>query len=260
LGGALSIIDKYDTLSSYFGMKIEPTGDEDPFGLRRAAQGIVEVTWDFKKPLFLKQLWQARICMEPFTSLKPQESESIGKRLNSYILERLYTFEWAKKDAKNTAVPGRDVVDAVLSSKTDDLLDVMVRIQALSRMDGKKALLHSAKIVERTHNILKSASLKQDEVKEELLQEQAEKELWQTCKAQKDKIVGLIEKKAYAEATESYAEAFYNVLHDFFESVMVNVKEEGLQQNRLALMRTINALYTHRIADLSKLFCLQNQK
>ncbi|MBI3088097.1 MAG: glycine--tRNA ligase subunit beta [Candidatus Omnitrophica bacterium] len=244
VGSALALLDKYDTLSSYFAIGIEPTGDQDPFGLRRAAQGVVEVAWAVRKPLPIDRLGG-------------------GPRIRAYLAERLYTFAWpapasAASPERSEGMPPRDLIDAVLSSPWDDLVDAMERIRHLRQLDGNQTLLRAAKVVERTTNILKGASLKQDRVDPSRFQEPLERELWQRYDAQKDRIGELIRGRAYAEATKAYGETFFEPLHEFFERVMVNVQDEALQQNRLALMNAIKVLYTDHVADLSKLAILQS--
>ena len=73
-------------------------------------------------------------------------------------------------------------------------------------------------------------------------------------------VAALADRKAYAEATIRFGELFFEPLHQFFDRVLVNVKDEALQQNRLALMQAINTLYTDRVADLSKLTLLQHRE
>jgi glycyl-tRNA synthetase beta chain len=189
--------------------------------------------------------------MEPFYAMPPKKVQVIGSRIQRYLLERLYTFSWP------APAPSSDLIDAVLSSPCDDLVDVMDRITGLQQLDGKHTLYRAAKVIERTRNILKGASLRQADVDPARFQEPLEHQLWERYAAQKDHVLRLIQGKAYADATAAYGEAFFEVLHEFFERVMVNVEDEALQQNRLALMRAINALYTERIADLSNLAILQ---
>ena len=153
--------------------------------------------------------------------------------------------------------PSRALIDAVLSSPWEDLVNVMDRILALRQMDGKPTLLRAAKVVERTHNILKSATLKQGDVDPGRFQEPLERQLWDRYQQNRERVLHLIRSRSYAEATAAYGETFFDPLHAFFERVMVNVNEEAVQQNRLALMKAINVLYTEHIADLSKLVILQ---
>ena len=251
LGSALSILDKYDTLAYYFSQNIQPTGDQDPFGLRRAAQGIVETGWSQHLPIPLIQLFMEWQANTPSAHGKADTE----KRVRDYILDRLYTFDWPKP------VPSRDLIDAVLTSPCDDPVDAMDRIQQLQQLDGNHALLKAAKVIERTANILKGSKIQPNaKVEQERLQEPLEQQLWQRYNQHEDRIKQLITNKSYGDATKVYSEAFYDVLHEFFANVMVNVQDPLLQQNRLALMKIINTLYTDRIADLSKLTILQKEQ
>ncbi len=248
IGQALSILDKYDTLASYFSIGIEPTGDQDPFGLRRAAQGIVEVAWSLHRSLPLSKA---------FHNLPKDALRSAEERVQRYLLERLYTFEWPRRDG----APGRDVIDAVLASQPDDLVEAMDRIVSLTRLNGNRALLKAAKVVERTANILKGAAkIPTAEPDPSRFQDPLEGKLWNLLSARKQAIGALIANKSYGEATTLYGEVFFEPLHEFFAKVMVNVEDPQIQQNRLALMRSINALYTDRVADLSKLTILEKGK
>ena len=109
-------------------------------------------------------------------------------------------------------------------------------------------------IAERTHNILKAAKVScEGDVDEGLLAEDPEKRLWEKYIAAAPGIEGLINSKNYNKATEMYAEAFYEVLHTFFDKVLVNVDDERLKINRLTIIRKVNTLYGLRVADLSKI-------
>ena len=250
VGSALAILDKYDTLASYFSVGIQPTGDQDPFGLRRAAQGVVEVAWAVHRPLPLSQLFDTWRTLAPFATGKAEAAD----RIRGYILERLYTFAWPKP------VPATDCIDAVLASPCDDLIDAMERIIALQRLSGHPGLRKAAKVIERTHNILKGAEHAPGSVQTGLLHEAPERALWDIYERHKTGVEQLIHQRRYDQATTSFGDAFYEPLHTFFDKVLVNVPDEALQRNRLALMRAINTLYTDRVADLSKLTLLQHEE
>ncbi|PIQ83702.1 MAG: glycine--tRNA ligase subunit beta [Candidatus Omnitrophica bacterium CG11_big_fil_rev_8_21_14_0_20_63_9] len=251
LGGALSIIDKYDTLAGYFSIGIQPTGDQDPFGLRRAAQGIVEVAWSVHRPLRLDALLKTRATLKPFGANAQADAAAIGRGIRQYLVDRLYTFAWPKP------APSVDCIDAVLASPGDDLIDLMDRIRMLQQLYGHPALLKAAKVIERTRNILKGASVSQRDVDPAHLKEAPERTLWDLYQQQHGRVAELAQRKSYADATRLFGEQFFEPLHAFFDHVLVNVPEEPLKQNRLALMRAIHQLYTDRIADLSKLSILQ---
>ncbi len=253
IGSALAILDKFDTLTSYFALGIAPTGDQDPFGLRRAAQGIVEVAWKVHRPLPLAALFHTSSSLEPLRSAKPAESAGVVQRVQRYLFERLYSFAWP--------VPvSNDCIDAVLASAGDDLIDAMDRILILQQLAGHPGLLKAAKVIERTRNILRGAKLSQPQVDPARLKEAPEQQLWDVYRTNQSRLAGLTQQRAYAEATTLFGELFFEPLHRFFDQVLVNVPDEPLQQNRLALMKAIHTLYTERIADLSKLTLLQREE
>jgi len=253
IGGGLAIVDKYDTLTSYFGLGLMPTGDQDPFGLRRAAQGIVEAAWKVHRPLPLSPLLRVRGSLPPFRTGPPKDVAAVGHQLQRYLFERLYTFAWP-------APVSTDCIDAVLAVPCDDLVDVMDRIASLQRLSGHPSLLKAAKVIERTRNILRSVALRQPDVDPTRFQEPLERQLWEVYRANEERVVGLTQQKSYTEATTLFGELFFEPLHAFFDRVLVNAPEETLQQNRLALMRAIHTLYTERVADLSKLTILQQRE
>ena len=183
-----------------------------------------------------------------------KERNCLKPRIQHYILERLYTFAWPKP------APAPDYIDAVLAGPRDDLVDVMDRIRSLRQLAGDPALLRAAKVIERTHNILRGAPLRQPQVDPSRLQEPLEQRLWELYRTHQEEIARLMHDRSYQEATTRYGNVFFEPLHEFFDRVLVNVPDEALQQNRLALMKAINALYTGQIADLSKLTILNREQ
>jgi glycyl-tRNA synthetase beta chain len=249
IGSALAILDKYDTLASYFAIGIEPSGDQDPFGLRRAAQGIVEVAWLIRRPLPLSALHRAWADASP---LGRERAAATHPKMHRYILERLYTFAWPKP------APGADYIDAVLAGPCDDVFDAMQRVAMLHRLAREPGLRKAAKVIERTRNILKGTDRKDVGVQVDLLREEPERALWQAYEQHKSRVEQLSGQRLYDQATTVFGEAFYEPLHTFFDKVLVNAPDEALRRNRLALIRAIHTLYTDRIADLSKLTLLQH--
>ena len=247
IGRALALLDKYDTLASYFSVGIEPTGDQDPFGLRRAAQGLVDITWAARRPLPWARLFAAWAPLAPFA----RRGTEANTRLRRYVLERLYTFPWP------APAPSPDYLEAVLAGPCEDLLDVMHRIQHLWTLRQDPVLLKAAKVIERTRNILKGAASSTSPVDPTRFVDPLEQALWARYGQVQPRLAQLLDAHAYGEATTAFGEAFFQPLHDFFERVLVNAPEESLKQNRIALMRAIHSLYTDRVADLSKLTVLQ---
>ena len=78
-----------------------------------------------------------------------------------------------------------------------------------------------------------------------------EKKLFNVLEGVESKVGVHVEARRYDEATREYAKGFYQLIHQYFEEVMVNVDDEAVRKNRHAFMNRINRLYTSRIADLS---------
>jgi glycyl-tRNA synthetase beta chain len=252
----LALIENYDTVSSYFGIGIEPSGHADPFGLRRCAQAILEIArlLDSKHPLSLNTLFKARAQFPPFKDSK--SSEELCQRISTYLRERFYSL------SSPMFHPSHELISAVLAGPHDDLVDIFERLNSLFQLERIQdaRLLKAAKVIERTRNILKGAPPRQRTVDSSRLQEPLERKLWDLYNREGNEVVDLAEKKSYVEATDLFGALFFDPLHAFFDRVLVNVPEEPLRENRLALMQAINTLYTERIADLSKLTVVQQRE
>jgi glycyl-tRNA synthetase beta chain len=192
--------------------------------------------------------------MPPFLNAQPKVIAAAGARVQQYLFERLNTFAWP------SPTPTPDCIAAVLSISCTDLIDAMDRIVSLQRLSGQAGLLKAAKVIERTHNILKGSALRQTQVDPARLQEPLERRLWEVYSLHQEEIARLTRDRSYAEATTRFGDVFFEPLHEFFDRVLVNVPDEALQQNRLALMKAINTLYTDAIADLSKLTVLHREE
>ncbi|HEX9780758.1 MAG TPA: glycine--tRNA ligase subunit beta [bacterium] len=263
IGRALALLDKYDTLTGYFGIGKEPTGDQDPFGLRRAAQGIVEIAWLTGRPLPLDALFAARSRMRPFEGLDEARTADIGRRVHTYLLERLYTFAWPAREGERAhrAAPSADCIDAVIrNGPRHDLADAMTRIRMLQDLYRDPDLLKAAKVIERTANILKAAPVALGPVEAARLDAPEERALWDVFEAERGAFAALADGRRYGEATRRFGRAFHRVLHEFFARVLVNVPDEPVRRNRLSLLKAIHALYTDRVADLSKLSIVQHEE
>ena len=184
----------------------------------------------------------------------PYKPEELRKKVINYIKERL---EFLALDTKPI-----ELKQAVLKSDCNDVVGVFKRVEALSEISAEKYFLKAAKVCERTSNILKGAKdegvitdcpRQINDVKEELLKEDLEKEVWGLYTANSAAIKNLIKEERYKEATKAYGEAFFEVLHRFFDNVLVNAEDSALRENRLAMMQAINKLYTNDVADLAML-------
>ncbi len=243
---AVSLADKLDTLAGYFAIGQEPTGSRDPFGLRRAAQGVIRLLLDFWKPV----AGQARPSLVTLTErailghqtrLGPVP-EAAAERLLSFLRERL---EFVLVSRGFPADEVAAVVGTAEALAVEDPFDCLVRLRALHRVrsEAREDFAHLAAAFKRAKNILASAPDRG--VKPELFREAAEREL--------DRAVAALEGKDgdYETRLRSLA-ALRGPVDRFFEDVLVMAEEPEVRDNRLGLLARALSLF-YRIADISKL-------
>ncbi len=248
-GAILAISDKIDNVVGFSGMggnwnQVKISGSLDPFGTRRNAFGIIKIIKDKSFRLNLDELIKKGI--ELYGTKIKWDTVKFKNQIINYIKDRI---DFLMGDIKPP-----ELKKAVLESGSFDIADIFKRQEALAEIKNKTYFLEAAKVVERTSNILKGAkNEKIGSVNEKLFKEDLERKVWGVYLNSKDKILSLINQGQYKDATEEYARAFYAVLHDFFDKVLVNAEDPTLRLNRLSMMRAVNLLYTERVADLARL-------
>jgi len=243
-GAILAISDRIDNIVGLLGSGIEPKGSFDPFGIRRNSQGLIQILNHKSLRLELSSLIKKAI--EAYKGKLKISQGELEKKVINYIKERL---EFLAPDTKPI-----ELKQAVLKSDCNDIVGVFKRVKALSEISAERYFLKAAKVCERTSNILKGAKGENiDAVNESLLKEDLEKEVWRAYTTNSVAIKNLIKEERYKEATKAYGEAFFETLHRFFDNVLVNTEDNALRENRLAMMRVINELYTNDVADLAML-------
>ncbi|MFC1666248.1 glycine--tRNA ligase subunit beta [Candidatus Omnitrophota bacterium] len=244
-GAILAISDKIDNLVGFCGVNIEKiSGSFDPFGIRRNALGLIRIIEKKSFVLMLDELIEKAI--ELYGAKINVDAVKFKQQTVGYIKDRI--------DFLMGDVRPLELKRAVLDSGSFDIAQIFKRKKALMEIRKEKYFLEAAKVVERTSNILKGAKKEKiGEVDESLFKEDLERAVWKAYLDSKGKIQDLISKEKYKEATKEYAQAFFKVLHDFFDKVLVNVDNGTLRLNRLAMMKTINRLYAESVADLALL-------
>ncbi len=241
VGDIVSIADKMDTIVGCFSVGLVPTGTADPFGLRRQALGIIRIILEKEYTLSLVELIeksgeQLKEKMErPFTEMKTDILDFFRIRYQNFLLDKGYPF---------------DVIEAVLSTSFDQLLDVQRRIDALKEAKEWKDFESIVIGFKRAMNILKGAPSGKG-INPSLFSEPAEKNLYQAFVDAKGKIDQLLNQKDYAASLLEMTQ-MKKPIDDFFDGVMVMVEDEAIRNNRLALLDAIGRLFL-RFADFSKL-------
>jgi glycyl-tRNA synthetase beta chain len=238
-GVAVALADKLETLAGLFSIGQLPTGDKDPFALRRHALGIVRMLVEKDLPLKLDELIAQSL------GLFPQAPKETAAQLADFIFDR---FAGSLREQGYSA----QEVDAVLALRPQRLGDVAKRLQAVRAFAALPEAPALAAANKRIGNILKKAEGTVDaQVSESLLREQAEKALYQATRELGPLARSKFESGDYTGSLQTLA-ALRAPVDAFFDDVMVNAEEADLRRNRLGLLATLHGAM-NRVADLSRL-------
>jgi len=248
VGQVLAVADRLDTLAGIFLLGKKPTGNRDPFGLRRAALGVVRILIEKKLDLDLSEAIIAATVQQPITT---EDRNDNREALHEYIIDR---FQGYIVDGNNAFTP--DMFDAVKHRRPTSLVDFHARLQAVAefaRLDAAGGLAAASK---RTANLLRKADLSVGDgthltVDSAMLQDDAERVLYHALQAAQKDVAPLIAGRFYSDALGRLAE-LRTPVDAFFDGVMVMVDDEDLQKNRLALLIELRSLFLG-VADISSL-------
>ncbi|MDH5393220.1 MAG: glycine--tRNA ligase subunit beta [Gammaproteobacteria bacterium] len=240
-GQILSVSDKLDTLLGIFAIGQKPTGEKDPFALRRATLGVLRIMIEKQLDLDLRDLLEIAATA---LSEKADAKAAVDDVLR-FMLERLRAF-FADKNIS------ADIFDAVLACKPTRPVDFSRRIEAVNVFKGLPQAESLAAANKRIRNILKKVETPVAKaVSESLLQEAAEKTLYAQLSALDAEVNALFAAGDYQSALTQLA-ALKEPIDQFFDDVMVMTDDEALKNNRIALLNQISELFL-QAADLSRL-------
>ncbi len=242
VGCAVALADKLDTLVAFFGIGEKPTGDRDPFGLRRAALGVLRLLMERQLPLELPQLIQWSAGTFPAGTLEAD----FAPGLMAFITDRLRNL------LKDQGEP-QDVVEAVLGINAARIDRVPARLAAVREFSAQPDALALAAANKRIGNLLK----KVDDVEAlgtpsaSLMTEAPEKALFDQVTALAPAVADAMRIEAYTDALMALAQVRASV-DAFFEDVMVMAEDAKVRQNRLALLKTLSD-QMNAVADIARL-------
>jgi glycyl-tRNA synthetase beta chain len=241
-GITIALADKLETLVGLFSIGEKPTGDKDPFALRRQALGIIRMLIEHKLPLPFTALIENVLSV--FGDLAKDKATAI-QAISEFCFDRL-----SVNLRENGATPQE--VDAILSLAPELLSEIPQRLAAVrtfAALDEAPALAAANK---RVSNILKKVENEvAAKVDADLLQEPAEIALNTALTTLKPNADKLFESGDYTASLQTLA-ALKAPVDDFFDHVMVNADDPALKANRLGLLATLHQTM-NRVADLSKL-------
>ena len=239
VGVVVALADKLETLVGMFGIGNLPTGDRDPFALRRHALGVIRMLVEKDLALDLHTLLAsaAPAFGDKITDATAQLEDFFFDRLSVSLREQGYTSQ---------------EVEAVLALRPQRLADVHKRLEAVRAFAALPEAHALAAANKRVGNILKKAETEvQLQVDEALLVAQAEKDLYAALQIVVPKAEQLLAVGDYTSNLQILA-ALRASVDAFFEHVMVNAEDEALKVNRLSLLAKLHAAM-NRLADLAKL-------
>ena len=260
VGDAVALGDKLDTLAGIFATGQKPSGTRDPFGLRRAAIGVLRIVLEHRLELNLPELIGHAVGLQPLQQIHKQALQQLEPTVSAltteiydFILERARA-QYLERSA-DTGI-STEMFDAVLAARPVSLLDFDARLRALVGFVARPEGASLAAANKRIANILRksdaSAAMSQAQaVAGELLREDAERELHGALLALHAPAVAAVNARDYARALDLLA-GLKPQVDGFFDRVLVNDPDAALRNNRFALLAAVRALFLG-IADLSRL-------
>ena len=240
VGVVVALSDKLETLVGMFGIGNLPTGDKDPFALRRHALGVVRMLVERDLLLQFHELTRAAFAVFPPGLLQDQSTA-----LDEFLIERL------KGYLKDSGYAVTEVDAAIYAQKLGSWFSIPKRLAAVRTFAALPEAPALAAANKRISNILKKGDAVDAHVSKVLLSEPAEIALHKAMGDVVPKANAQFEAGDYTASLQTLA-ALRAPVDDFFNGVMVNAEQMDLRLNRLGLLATLHAAM-NRVADLSKL-------
>ena len=237
---AVALADKLETLVGIWGIGLQPTGEKDPFALRRHALGILRML--VEKPLALPLSRLLELTEQAFAgapAVKPAReaiSDFLYDRLRGYLKEKGYT---------------TNEVEAVVSLRPDTLDDVLGRVEAVRTFAALPEAEALAAANKRITNILRKNTEAVPALRADLFREDAEGALHAAIERARPGVEAAFARGDFTAALRDLAQ-LREAVDRFFNDVMVMAEDAALRANRLALLASLHAL-ANRVADISKL-------
>jgi len=249
-GRILALADKIDSLAGIFAIGKKPSGNRDPFALRRAALAVIRIIIECDLDVDLKALIAEAVAAQPPGKT---EAEELLAELYTFITDRLRRYLLDRDDNLAT-----ETFDAVLVRRPSSLVDFELRVQAVQAFLELDEAASLAAANKRIANILRQAGETgqggNNDVKKKLLTEPAEIALHEALGKAGALVQPLLDARKYADALRTLA-GLREPVDKFFDDVLVMADDKGIKKNRLALLGKLRALFLD-VADISRLSTL----
>lgn len=239
-GTVVALADKLETLVGIWGIGLQPTGEKDPFALRRHALGVLRMLIEKRIDVSLSQL--LALAGNNFNGIAGFNDPV--KDVRAFMIDRMRGILRERGFTPNE-------VEAVLVDDLDRLHDIVERLQAVQAFAALPESASLAAANKRITNILKKTDAAIGEVSESLLQEDAEKALFAAMTRVRPQVDAAFAARDFTGALKTLAQVRDDV-DAFFNGVMVMADDVALRNNRLALLSSLHGMM-NRVADISKL-------
>jgi glycyl-tRNA synthetase beta chain len=249
-GRVLAIADKLDTIVGIFAIGQTPTGDKDPFALRRAAIGLLRILSDFKIPLGLQELLVKSRGLYPVNLIETSTKDETTIARNLYEVIHFIT-ERAKNYLREQGYSSAEVEAVIdLNPKPAEYLDRLEAVREFLQLPQAAGLSEADK---RIRNIISKSGADAVivEADESKMQQDQERSLLEATRTIRTRVDALLSSGQFREALLQTAK-LHEPVTGFFDHVMVNAEDETLRTNRFALLHEVANL-TNRVANISKL-------
>ncbi len=240
VGALVGLADRLDTICSFFGVGLNPTGTADPYGLRRHALAIIRILRAQQLHLDLPQIvWESLELLKAKISRTPEETalevlDFLQTRLQHLLLAEGF---------------GQETVAAVLAAGGGDVVDAVNKVRALEEIRRSPDFPALAVAFKRVINISRGAEA--GAVDELLFEYPEEGLLWEATMVMEGEVAVAMEKADYPAVCKALAN-LRGPVDAFFEKVMVMAEDERLRRNRLSLLARISATFL-QMADFSRI-------
>ncbi|MBT3754822.1 MAG: glycine--tRNA ligase subunit beta [Candidatus Cloacimonetes bacterium] len=239
-GSVVAIADKIDTICGIIGVDMIPTGSKDPFALRRAANGVVQIISNNKFELDIHKLIDVSFELLKDRLDKPENNKEV---VYDFFKQRV---NWLLKQKQIDY----DIIESVMHIDHSNIPDLINRAEALHGLKKQEDFIKLVLGFKRVSNIIA------DEkptliVNKEMLTERMEQELYAQYLELDEEIKELLPKKNYKKILEILVN-YGSTIDKFFDEVLVNVEDVKIKQNRYNILFCIRELFL-QVADLSKL-------
>ncbi len=239
-GEAVALAERLDALVGIFGIGMVPTGDKDPFALRRAALGVLRILIEKQRAIDLMQLIETAA-----DGYGDKIDMGTATKVFNFMLERLRGYYQEREISAA-------VLDSVLSCRPTQPLDFDHRIAAVTSFVTREASSSLSAANKRIHNLLKKSNEPlPDRVDSSLFEEDSERSLANELDSIRQQLDDVLSRDQYGQALELLSTLREPVDH-FFEAVMVMSDNDSVRHNRLALLSQLRNQFL-RIADISLL-------